>query len=329
MFGTTLALLALPLLVTTYAPLVDFPNHLARTALIARFDDVPHVSQNFMRAYAPIPNLAVDLIVVPLHSIVGTVAAGKSFLLIALALHALGCHMFSRAVHRKATYAALPLLATFYSSAFLYGFVNYCFGFALFMIATAVWLRFRERWTFARYLIVAVLVVAAFLSHLSSFAFIGVAWLTFVCVDVTRKRITLLRATADLSMLGVGVLLMVTFMTSDGTVGTIEWNTLAGKALTFLAPFLSYNYPLDAVYVGGLVALLALLLWRGRLTSFDDRAVAAGIAMIIATLATPRVLFTSAGADARWVLPAFAMLVVAGQWHLDRTWTPRLVAGFV
>lgn len=54
-----------PLWIVRFNPLVDYPMHLARAYVLKEYEHVNFFQRQFDRAFAPIPNLAIDLIVPP------------------------------------------------------------------------------------------------------------------------------------------------------------------------------------------------------------------------------------------------------------------------
>src|SRR3954454_19689164 len=64
------ALILLPLFYTLVPPLEDYPNHLARMQALASIPGNEALSQFYEVAWAPVPNLIMDLIVPPLARVV-------------------------------------------------------------------------------------------------------------------------------------------------------------------------------------------------------------------------------------------------------------------
>src|SRR5215216_6470662 len=96
-------LLCLPVVFTNYVPLVDYPNHLARAYILHSYDQVPAYRAEYRVALGPLPNLAVDLVVVVGLSFFGLPAAGKIFLITTVLLFVAGCHRLGRAIHGSPT----------------------------------------------------------------------------------------------------------------------------------------------------------------------------------------------------------------------------------
>src|SRR5690242_20067869 len=84
------ALILLPLFYTVVPPLEDYPNHLARMQALAGIPGNEALSRFYEVAWAPIPNLIMDLIVPPLVPALGVYAAGRVFVGLTLLLMLLG-----------------------------------------------------------------------------------------------------------------------------------------------------------------------------------------------------------------------------------------------
>ncbi|HUB97284.1 MAG TPA: hypothetical protein VL993_15285, partial [Stellaceae bacterium] len=75
LFIVLFAVAVVPVLRSGVLPLVDYPNHLARMAIIARLPHDPILQHYYALAWRPIPNLAMDVLVPPLLGIMPLLAA--------------------------------------------------------------------------------------------------------------------------------------------------------------------------------------------------------------------------------------------------------------
>ncbi len=66
LFGVLYALAAVPVIAGGLLPLVDYPNHLARMAVLAKLPHDPTLQAFYALAWRPIPDLAMDVLVPPL-----------------------------------------------------------------------------------------------------------------------------------------------------------------------------------------------------------------------------------------------------------------------
>ena len=125
-FILLLAIVSVPVFSTVLPPLVDYPNHLARLHLLAEGGN-----QFYAVCWAPLPDLAADLVVPALAHVIPLELAGKLFLVLIFALIAGGTLWLNRAATGR--WRLWPLLAflLLYNRILLWGFINYLFGLGL------------------------------------------------------------------------------------------------------------------------------------------------------------------------------------------------------
>ncbi len=311
-FAVILGALIIPLWLVEVPPLVDLPNHLARIFIVANYAETPFFQQNFQIAYEPIPNLAVDLIVVLLMSVFDILTANHLFLTLAVLLFAFGCHLIGSQKNGHYSFSALPAAFLIYSGTFFYGYVNYVFGIALFLVTFGLWLRWRRNLRFVSFLTLLGLTSAIYLSHLSAIVFFGIAIFFVNVYDFfanPKKRINWTSAATDCALFILPTAAFLAFMNRGGNVGTLRWNTLSGKAIAIFSAFRSYDLWLDLLCVWLLAAVFFWLRRRGQLV-FDQRLLATGMFFLLIFLLSPNFFFTG-DADLRIVLPAFALLTLS------------------
>jgi len=305
-------ILCLPIWATEYLPLVDYPNHLARAYVLHYYNDTNAFQTMYALIVEPIPNLAIDIIVPALMWGFTLETAGKIFLTLTVLLFSYGCHLLGMALHNRPTWLAIICALFTYNSSFLYGFVNYQFGLGMFLVTLAVWLRYRHRWNLSSFLGVCGLVLASYLSHLSAYVFLGIALCIvtlYDCLTARCGRRQLINAAFGLAPLTLPLIAFIIFMRSGGAVGAIDWNTIQGKFINSLSLILSYNYRLDAVaacIIAGVVLMLAVY---ARCVESERAVLLVGGCFAICFLLCPRTLFTSSGADARFI-PAAALMAL-------------------
>jgi hypothetical protein len=313
-----LAVILVPLWLVTYPGMVDYPNHLARCYIVAHYHDNPLWQQLYILDRQPLPNLAIDLIVTPMLRFLPLIVCGKIFLSLAAVLYVVGCGEAGRAIIGRPNWLALICAFTFYNSSLLYGFVNYVFGIGVFLCVLAFWLRIRNAMTPFRFVVCCFLSFAAYLAHLSSLVFLGVACVTIALLDFARDR-----KGRDLIIktvwLGCPLLFLGGFVKKhSGQVGTIDWGSPSEKLITLLAPVSSYSWAMYA----GMIVVLAVCGWvvlRG--SSIRNTALVSAVLFAL-VLVTPKALLTNtaSGADERYVIPAYLLLMLSieprwGRWQ--------------
>jgi hypothetical protein len=325
-FLTICVLLVMPFLTLAYAPLVDYPNHLARVFILSHYDQNPAFRAVFQRDLRIMPNLGIDLVMTPMLSFVSITTASRLFLAATILLFALGCHQLARAVHCRRSWVALPCAFMVLCSPFMFGFVNYTLGVGAFLCTLAAWLRFRERRSIARYLVVCVSALACFLIHLSTLAFLGVAIGVVVALSVLERRKLEWRHVVDGSVLLPLAVAFLVFRPHAGEHSATRWSTPIGKAIGLLTPLRTYDTAVDLALILGW-ALVFAYAWRAKSSVRIHRKLfAASVVLFIGFLVSPQELFSSAGADTRFVLPAFLLAVMSVELTLPRRALIRLVS---
>jgi hypothetical protein len=311
-------LLCLPVLDFQYPPLTDYPSHIARIDILSRYDRVPAFQAAYRVEYAPIANLAMDLLLPPVARRTGSLMAGRLFLLSLIVLYAAGCYLLASAIHGRCTWLSLLPVPFIYNSTFAMGFLNYVAGIALFTISLACWLRWRDRWTALRWLAFTLLATSCYLAHLSAAAVLGVSVAAFVAGSWPQRRRrwkTLVCTAAAFVPTGLAYL---SYMRGSGKVGTIVWNTAKGKFIAALVLLRTYDAILDAALIVGLLALLAFALRRARSVRVHWPAFAAGAALLVCFVMCPKEVFTADAVDGRWVWPGMILLLLSLRLELPR-----------
>ena len=313
-YGATLTLLAIlvvvPIWSVEYPPLVDYPNHLARGYILYHHDDVPTFREDFDVDYLSTASLAMDGFILALLPICDARTTGKLFLTLTLWLWLLGWHCLGATLHGQPTWLALGGALFAYHSMFFYGFTNFSFSLGIFLLATAAWVAWRDGWSWWRLAIVALLALGCYFSHMAAFIFF-----TGTVLAMTAWQIVVERKLSIGMLVGfVPILLPLIFFfgfRSRGSESGIVWNSVAGKFVGALTLVRSYDRFLDG---GFLVALMIfavfLFAWSAR-TRVQGGALFAGLGCFVMFLIGPYEIFGGAPGDARFLLPAAALIVLS------------------
>ncbi len=302
-----LAAILVPIWIVDYPGMADYPNHLVRCYILAHYHDNPLWQQRYFIDHTPLPNLAIELAVVPLLYILPILICGKIFLSLAATLYVLGCSAVGRAITGKPNWLA-PLCAfTFYNTQLFEGLVNYIFGVGIFLLAFAFWLSVRRRITPWSFLGCCLLSLIAYLAHLSSIAFLGLACLTVALLDYAEDR-KLSRFVFKMAWLTCPLLLLIAFFKGSGQMGTIEWAHLWKLDPTqLLSPIKSYSMFLD---IGAVAALTACFIALSKGCTLH-RTVAVSLVFFLFFLITPEGVFTAGYIAQRFVVPGCLLLVLS------------------
>jgi len=313
-----------PFVVVEYLPLVDLPNHEARLGILADYGSNETMRQLYEVDWRPIPNLAFDLVGVPLVRLgLSPVAAGRLFLCATALLYVLGGHLLAAATRGRRSWLGVVLPLVLYSSMLLLGFLSFVFGFALFLIAYALWFAGRPEPSDARVAAVAALALAAVVSHLAAFGLLSVAVAATSVADLAEGRATrrgLLRSAA--AFVPSCVFLLVS-LTERGSSGGTDWGSAAVKAKPVAGFFLTYGRGADALLLGAILACVVIALVAARARSVRWSVASAALALAGLYVVVPHSLATATDVDTRLV-PA---VVVLGLCSVRLSLPPRLAAG--
>jgi hypothetical protein len=307
-------ILVAPIWAVDYPPLVDYPNHLARGYILYHFHDDPGFSEYLEIDKRPIPNLAIDFFLLALQPVCDVRLAGKLFLTITLWLVLAGWHLLGCAVHGKPTWLALGGALVAYHSMFLYGFINFSFGLGIFLLAAAAWLHWRANWAWWRLLLLMILALGCYFSHLSALIFLAGTALAVTFWDTLQQRRingTMMAGLAPV-LLPFGLLLWC-----GGSGGGTEWN-FPLKLVGALCMFPGYNRHVDAVFIAVVAVFLILLgVWSNRVRA-NGGVLFTGLGCVFMFLVGPYQIFGGSPADARFLLAAAALVTLSLDLFLPR-----------
>jgi hypothetical protein len=312
-----------PLFLVRYLPLVDLPNHEARIAILAHYGTNPTMQQFYVVDWRPIPDLAFDLFAVPLVRIgMSPLFAGRLFLAIAALLYLGGGHLLAKAAAGRRSWLGVILPLLFYSSMLFFGFLNFVFGFGVFLVSYALWLQWRAEMSYRRIACLSVLLVVAYLCHLAAFGSLSIAIVVTILVDRVLGQTKRAASVRSLTAFLPALVLLVYGAAARGSNGGVTWGTIRGKVQVLGSVFLSYDHRLDVLWIGALilVGLAAVMLSR----SITIRPVFAAVTVAFAFLFVllPHSLITASNVDAR-VVPAVAAFALCA---VRLSLRPRLAA---
>jgi hypothetical protein len=311
---TGIALLAaasLPLFSTVLPPLLDYPNHLARFWLLAVGG-----SRFYAVRWAPLPNLAGDLVVPLLARVVPLELAGKLFLVALFVLTLGGAAWLNRMV--CGGWRRWPLVASafLYNRELLWGFANYLFGLGLALCGAALWLALERRPAWLRLLVSLPVALLCYLSHIAAF---GVYAILIAGIETgpalreLRRRDwpgVVRRAALAGAQFVAPALLLIAWWRPAASGGGFAYGHFWRKADLLFSVFDNYSRPFDVVCFALLLALLGGLLWRRRL-HLAPRLIPALVLLGAAYLALPSQMLSGSGVDRRMPVALFLVLIAA------------------
>jgi hypothetical protein len=298
-----------PVLSTSLPPLVDYPNHLARFWLLATGG-----SGFYAVHWAPLPNLAGDLIVPLLARVMPLELAGKLFLIAIFALIVGGSLWINRILTGNWRLWPLLSVALLYNRSFLWGFVNYLFGLGIALCGAALWLQLQAARTWIRVLASSLVALVALFSHIAAFGvyavvILGAELMPALAEVRARAWLALLRRAgiASTQFLVPAILIISWWHSATGAVSYARsWRKLD----TLFSVFDNYNRPFDIACFALFLAMLAALAWCRQLDLSARLAPAVAI-VFAAYLLLPTQLMSGSGADHRLAVAFFVLLIAA------------------
>src|SRR6266852_3897218 len=167
------ALLA-PIWSAAFPPLLDYPNHLARSFVLAHLHDPVFTFSRFYRAdWGAYPYLGMDASLAVLGRVFPIETAGRVFLsLCALTLPA-AAWFFLRQANPGEDSTAFWTLLVAGNVFFLQGFLNFDLSLAAGFLALGLWLRWLAKKSIARWIAAIVAFTLVYFAHLLGFAIAG------------------------------------------------------------------------------------------------------------------------------------------------------------
>ncbi|MER9297424.1 glucosyltransferase domain-containing protein [Mesorhizobium sp. M0621] len=162
----------MPTLIVDIPAMADYPNHLARMSILMRAG-TPEAHPYYEVAWAPYPNLAMDLVVPFVGRFIGIELASRLFYLTAQMLVVSGAMAIGLAVQGRVMISGFVASLFLYAAPFAFGFVNFEFAFGIALWAIAVWIWLADRPLPLRLATHTVFVMVLYISHLFALGLYG------------------------------------------------------------------------------------------------------------------------------------------------------------
>jgi hypothetical protein len=303
-FGALLVLLA-PLTITELPPLLDYPNHLARTYVLAFGQEDPVLSRIYAQDWQIIPNLAIDVVLTGLVKVLPVYVAGRVMLGMILVLNYAAILLYSRAVFGRWSWWPVAAALMGYHALFLMGFMNYQVGIALAMMTAAGWHAFRDRYPVATVIAAAFAATLVFFCHIFGLVFCAVLigsreLLLMWDQGRARRWVPLLQRAAAAGIVFVpSAVLYLSARLASANEGVITWNSPATKLTNLTEPFMNYYAAFDKLTALSILALVLACLALRMLRVNRASLLAAAICFLL-YLAMPMTLKEASFIDGRF-----------------------------
>lgn len=302
-----------PIWFTPRPQLGDYTNHLARVHILLNVSNSPTLQQFYMPQWALIPNLAMDLVVMGLATIMSLETAGKTFITLTLLLISSGTIALHAALHKRLSAWPLVVFLVLYNLMFLFGSLSFLFGLGMGLWMLAAWILLQLQPPWLRMLIFCPLAVALYFAHLSAFGVYLLALLGYEFSHYRAQRaegfyVSPFACTPTLMQLVTPALLFLASPTAGG-YKLFEYNYLLNKLISPFFLVLNYSLLLDGLTFVFIAEIIALGLITKRLTINKTMHWALGV-ITVTYLAMPSLFFSSSLADSR-IFVGLTLLFVA------------------
>lgn len=323
-----LGLAALPLITTPLPPLIDYPSHLTRIDLLARWSEDPLLREHYELSSWLVPNIAFDAIGLLLARILPLDMAGRVFIFLCQALMVGGTVWLHRELHRQAS--LWPLLSALLAVNFilLFGFMSYVAGVGVMLVALALWLRWRQRPWWQRLLAGSLAATALFFCHA-----VALALYALVIAGYELQRSVFTARTSVKCAAGELALGAATFLPALALLLASPTGDLTGQLILFnlpekiLSPFLlmSTGIPLVDLVSLPFMALLVGTIFFGLRLRLASSMTLALIFLLLAFLFSPASIGRASFLDSRMPLATLLVAIAATDSKAYRTGTVRFV----
>jgi putative flippase GtrA len=330
-FAAVLLLHVIPIWLVAWFPTQDGPLHVENVLALLQHADSPLLQRWYEVNWGSQPNWLTQGLLAALLQAVSPVVAEK----LVLTGYTLLLPLAFRAALPRGTHGWWMALAAFpfvHAFPFHMGFWNFCYGFALALLAVGFWGRTRGRLGVARFAGLAVLAVLLFLAHMVAFggAVVAIgaslAWRAGIALSRSRGNASRRRRVVRAYGLRTGALVLAA---APGLALVATWLLAHSDRVSSRIPFtelasrLAVGYALVSIdrrelFLGAgvvlvlFIAVVHLLLARGtrgpRLRPHDGWLVAAA-AFVVLYFAVPDVVAAGAHVSDRFAL--FALVSVA------------------
>ena len=271
-------LLSVPIFLITVLPSVDFPNHLARVYLLAHWGQLSGAGYNafYQPHWAILPNLALDLIIIPLAKVLPTFLAGQIFVALSIGITIYGGARLNKAIGGYWSLWCLAPALLVYNRIFTYGFFNFVFGIGLMALALAVHIERRNAKPWSRLWPAILFCLGLFACHLMALAMFAVAAGGYALGrDLVGKK-SWRKFALDIGLLFAQLLLpLLLLLMGSPTAGeatTMDFRDMSGKLHLLDTVFQTGQNNWDKVFAI-VVLLVFIVLWGTKQIKFEKRMV--------------------------------------------------------
>ena len=255
----------LPYLLVPVIPGTDYPNDLARLAVLGALPGAA-IRSSFVPHWALMPDLGLDLVYMALKSVVSPDGVLRLCLAGAMASMLTLVWLIQRDLFGTPSAAAglaIPCLGR--ACRWCWGFTNFVMSSALVLLGAWLWLRWRENLSWPRVLALAALSAVTWVCHVAGYALL-MAFLGCGQFWLFARRPSLAGACRNALTLAViilpGLVLQACAERETVSVIAMHWRSYAVRGL--FAPTMATGNPSDLVIWLAMVVVIGVILVKGR-----------------------------------------------------------------
>lgn len=300
------AALAAPVWIVQYPPLLDYPNHLARSFVLSHLHDPSYSFSRYYEAHwGPYPYLGMDLLLILFQQFLPVHIAGKLLLTLCLVAVPAAFWLFLRQVNPGNDELAIWALLVACSEFFLESFLAFQLSIAAGLLFLAFWFRWKQGITAKRWFLLLLLVIVVYFCHLIGFIIAGFV-VTVACAVERRPRTLLL----SWLLFAPGVALFVISGLGIHNGHDLHFRSFGDKVSEFVRTlFGGFSDNLTSLTLWGAAGCLILAAVRNRDLRLRKTSGMTAAALFVLYAALPYALGETFDIDVR-VLPVFFLMLL-------------------
>jgi len=301
-------LLVAPIWMGRYPPLLDYPNHLARSYILAHLKDPgSHFRQFYQADWGWYPYLASDVILVGLNRVMPATLAGRILLSFGVLALPLAVWFFLRQANPGQDHMALWGLVIAHNIFFLYGFLNFYLSLSLCFLVLGLWLRCLARPGLLRWCGTFAGVMALYFTHLIGFCIVAVLVAGYALLSRQRMRTVIL---SGLLFLPGALLYLHSSRVGVGISDPMAFHSFPEKIHALSSMMHGFSPWLDAATMLALAGYFLAARWRNPEFRWNARSLGLAAVLLAMYGALPEGYGDGAYFDIR-VLPILFVVLLA------------------
>ena len=310
LFGGTAVLLPYLLLPVTLG--ADYPNHLARLAVLGSAASSP-IRNGFVPHWALMPDLGLDLVYMALRPVASADTVLRLCLVGSLAAMLAGFCGIQKVLFGRLSLAAAVAPLVVAGLPVLMGYVNFVMSCAFVVAGAWLSLKWRDRQSAPRVATLAVLAAFAWLCHFAGFAVlvVFVAGLQVSSHPTGRRLGRLFRAAIVTGLVALPGLAMSALAERETEPTRFHYDILGVRSL--FAPLVASGGPSDFLIWAGVLILLAATLCFGAWHIHRSARLGGALLLLLVAVLPWRIGDSTVDVDARLAVPAVFLLLATSR----------------